>query len=161
MRLVVGIPDPNAKHDRIGPTEKDWIVGGTSVSGWAGVPAPEDPCRWVYFWLDGPIAAASYRCYPASQPPSEWKPLQPAQAVFAATGYREEDAADEPGAEIGAAEQLPAGIYSLEFLCCHDGQDVCLDGIRFEVSLDSTAPLRGAVAVIDPHEDQRPWWKFW
>lgn len=161
MPIVVGIPDPNANYERVGPTEKDWVVGNDSVSGWASVPAPGDPSDWIYFWLEGPIASASYRCYRESEQPTLWKPLQESGDVFAATGYSHEDEeVDEPGAELGAAERLPPGIYKVEFLCHLDGEDRCLDGIRFNLPSPNTAQS-GTVLRVDPRQAVKPWWKFW
>lgn len=162
MRLVVGIPGPNARQERVGPTEKDWIVGEDSVSGWASAPAPEDPSGWTYFWLEGSIASARYRCYPESQRPAPWKPLRSAAEVFAITGHEEDDEeADEPAAELGGAERLLPGIYCLDFLCRHEGEEVCLDGIRFDVPSGAKGPLPGTVLALDLERPQKRWWKFW
>jgi hypothetical protein len=161
MRLTIGVPDPSARHEEVRPTEKDWLLGEESVSGWAAVPSPDDPNTWIYFWLEGPLESARYRCYLETQQPTPWRPLRTSTEVFATTGYDEEDEEpDEPGAELGAAERLPPGIYKLDFLCPHNGEDVCLDGIRFEVSA-TERPLPGTILEVELPNSRRPWWKLW
>ena len=158
MPIVVGIPDPNAIHERVGPTEKDWVVGNDTISGWASVPAPGDPRDWIHFWLEGPMSSASYRCYRESEQPTPWKPMQDSEAVLASTGNPPDDEeADEPGAELGAAERLLPGNYRVDFLCHLDHEDRCLDGVRFSVP----SPDADSVSRLDPRQSRKPWWKFW
>ena len=161
MRLAVGIPDPSARTERVGPTGRDWVVGNGSVSDWVSVPAPGDPSDWIYIRLEGSIASASYRCDPESRQPTPWKPLRSPAEAFATTGYEpEDDEAEEPGADPGAAERLLPGIYMPDFPCQLDGEERCLRGIRFDVPpADRARP--GTVLAVDPEKPGMPWWRSW
>jgi len=141
------MPDPNARFERVGPVEKEWVVDDQSLSGWVSVPAPEDPSRWVYFWLDGPAPRAQYRCYLETDAPGAWSQLSSPKDVYRTTGFREDDEeSDEEGAELGAAARLEVGTYRLDFQYPGKGENVLLEGIRFEVREAAT---------------RRPWWKLW
>lgn len=160
MRLVVGIPDPNARPEGVGPREKEWALGDDSISGWAAAPPPGDPGSWTYFWLDGPIDSPRYRCYLESEPPAAWHPLLSAAEVFATTGYEGDDEEpDEEGAAFGAAERLQPGIYKLDFTGQHGGAPVSLEGIRFAVPAEG--PASGTIVELGLEDEKKPWWKFW
>jgi hypothetical protein len=95
---------------------------------------------WSFFWASfamHKLPKTWYRVYPIGKTPGDWRPMKPGASVLEETGFADDpDVLAEPPNDnlLGAAENLPKGVYVLQVKVRIGRKNVEVPGVTFRVS---------------------------